>query len=196
MALSMAIAAASGTLSVTSDPAGATVYVDGQVAGVTPFNATVAEGDHRVRLVKDGFLENGRIVTVDGGRTATLQVRLTARGAQAAAAPQEQGSGISSGPPPNYRKWIYIGAAGAGGAAAAGYFAIRNRPPVLNGVIANPPNGLQNGTAIAFSGQALNDPDGDPLTYAWEFGDGGTATTGTPSHVYTTTGTFPTKLTV
>ena len=192
----MAIAAASGTLSITSDPAGATVYVDGQVAGVTPFNTTVAEGDHRVRLVKDGFLENGRIVSVDGGKTATLQVRLTARPASDTASPQDQGSGISSGPPPNYKKWIYIGAAGAGGAAAGGYFALRNRAPVLTGVNAIPANGLQNGTSIAFSGQALKDPDGDSLTYAWEFGDGGTETSATPTHVYTTTGTFAPKLTV
>jgi PKD repeat protein len=67
---------------------------------------------------------------------------------------------------------------------------------VLTGVNAIPANGLQNGTAIAFSGQALKDPDGDSLTYAWEFGDGGTETSATPTHVYTTTGTFAPKLTV
>ena len=32
---------APGTLSITSDPAGATVYLDGQVAGVTPLEAKI-----------------------------------------------------------------------------------------------------------------------------------------------------------
>ena len=105
LAVSIAVHAAPGTLSVTSDPAGATVYVDGRVAGTTPLTTDVAEGDHRVRLVKDGFLENARIVTVGGGRTASVQVKLTARAAGDAAATQQQGSGISSGPPPDYRKW-------------------------------------------------------------------------------------------
>jgi PKD repeat protein len=43
---------------------------------------------------------------------------------------------------------------------------------------------------------AATDPDGDPLTYAWDFGDGGTATGATASHTYTTGGSYSAKLTV
>ncbi len=41
-----------------------------------------------------------------------------------------------------------------------------------------------------------SDPDGTIASYAWTFGDGGTATTQNPSHTYTTGGTFTVTLTV
>ena len=49
---------------------------------------------------------------------------------------------------------------------------------------------------IAFSAAASSDPDGDPLTYAWSFGDGATATGANPSHAYATAGTFTATVTV
>jgi hypothetical protein len=46
---------------VASEPAGANVFVDGQFQGTTPVEvARLAPGDHRVRLVKNGYLENSR----------------------------------------------------------------------------------------------------------------------------------------
>ena len=41
-----------------------------------------------------------------------------------------------------------------------------------------------------------SDPDGTIASYAWTFGDGGTATTQNPSHTYTAGGTFTVTLTV
>ncbi|HET6859176.1 MAG TPA: PQQ-dependent sugar dehydrogenase, partial [Streptomyces sp.] len=49
---------------------------------------------------------------------------------------------------------------------------------------------------VAFSSQGSADPEGKPLTYAWEFGDGATSTQANPSHTYTTAGTHRPKLTV
>jgi hypothetical protein len=195
LATLLAVTSSTGSLSVESDPSGAAVYVDGAFAGETPLNLpAVDSGDHRVRLQKDGYLENARVISVVAGKPNTVRVRLTPRGGRNDA--QGQGRGISSGPPSNRKKWVYIGAAGAGAAAAGAIIATRNGAPTLAGITASPPGGLVNGTTITFTGQSLRDPDNDPLTYAWEFGDGGTATTASPSHVYTTTGTFAPKLTV
>ena len=56
---------AAGDLSLFTDPVGAGVYVDGVFAGRTPVTLRgVPAGDHRVRIVKDGYLENARVVSV------------------------------------------------------------------------------------------------------------------------------------
>ncbi|WP_282166065.1 PKD domain-containing protein [Cellulophaga baltica] len=50
---------------------------------------------------------------------------------------------------------------------------------------------------VQFTGDTSSDPDtGDTLTYAWDFGDGTTATTANPSHTFTTAGTYTVTLTV
>jgi PKD repeat protein len=52
------------------------------------------------------------------------------------------------------------------------------------------------GQAIAFDGLGSSDPDADPLTYRWDFGDGATGTGATPSHVYAHGGSYPVTLVV
>ncbi|MGQ4410859.1 PQQ-dependent sugar dehydrogenase [[Kitasatospora] papulosa] len=49
---------------------------------------------------------------------------------------------------------------------------------------------------VRFSSAGTSDPDGDPLTYAWKFGDGGTSTAAGPSHTYTADGQYTAELTV
>ncbi|MEU0146122.1 PQQ-dependent sugar dehydrogenase [Streptomyces sp. NPDC006288] len=50
--------------------------------------------------------------------------------------------------------------------------------------------------AVQFSSAGTTDPDGDPLTYAWKFGDGGTSTAADPAHTYTANGQYTAELTV
>jgi hypothetical protein len=190
--------AKTGTVTVASEPAGAVVYLDGQFAGRTPVTVErVQPGDHRVRVVKEGFLENGRIVAVGAGQTATLQLRLTASGASNDSGGQQTGGGISSGPPPgSKKKWWYLGAAGGGAVATAVVLATRNSAPIIGTVSASPSTGLQAATPIAFSAAGASDPDGDPLTYSWNFGDGSTSNEPAPRHVYNSPGTFSVQCTI
>ncbi|HEX6683928.1 MAG TPA: ThuA domain-containing protein, partial [Candidatus Limnocylindrales bacterium] len=68
-----------------------------------------------------------------------------------------------------------------------------NAPPVVT-ASASPPAGTAP-LAVAFTGTA-NDAEGNtPLTFAWDFGDGGSANTLNASHTYTNAGTFTATLT-
>ena len=49
---------------------------------------------------------------------------------------------------------------------------------------------------VQFNSGGSTDPDGDPLSYSWAFGDGGTSTAADPSHTYTSSGTYTARLTV
>ncbi|MCI0508387.1 MAG: PKD domain-containing protein [Gammaproteobacteria bacterium] len=50
--------------------------------------------------------------------------------------------------------------------------------------------------AISFNGGASYDPESGPITWAWDFGDGGSSTDTNPVHVYSTPGSFLSVLTV
>jgi len=49
---------------------------------------------------------------------------------------------------------------------------------------------------VTFSSAGSSDPEGQPLTYAWAFGDGTTSTQAEPTHTYTTAGAYQARLTV
>jgi glucose/arabinose dehydrogenase len=49
---------------------------------------------------------------------------------------------------------------------------------------------------VSFSSAGSGDPDGDPLTFLWNFGDNTTSTLPNPSHTYTVAGTYTVTLQV
>jgi len=69
-----------------------------------------------------------------------------------------------------------------------------NQPPVA-ALTASATSGVAPVT-IAFDGSGSSDADGSLASYAWNFGDGATASGATASHTYITAGTFVATLTV
>ena len=69
-----------------------------------------------------------------------------------------------------------------------------NKPPTVT-AMRNPGGDVQPGDPVAFTATGT-DPDGDTLTYAWDFGDGGTATTKDAMHTYNEVGLYHAKVTV
>src|SRR5262249_14733666 len=66
-------------------------------------------------------------------------------------------------------------------------------PAVAN---AGPDQTVNEGARVAFDGSGSSDPDGDVLTYLWNFGDGATADVVAPTHVFVDNGTYTVSLTV
>jgi glucose/arabinose dehydrogenase len=69
-----------------------------------------------------------------------------------------------------------------------------NQPPVV-AASASPAQGPTPLT-VAFSSNGSSDPEGQPLSYSWAFGDGTTSTQANPSHTYTNSGSYQARLTV
>ena len=49
---------------------------------------------------------------------------------------------------------------------------------------------------MGFSSAGSSDPEGQPLTYSWDFGDGATSTAANPGHTYVQAGQYTARLTV
>lgn len=97
--------------------------------------------------------------------------------------------------------WLYYAAIGYGGGEdQPGVYRIEyspdfNHPPTAvagadNVVGSGPPQ------TVRFESGGSGDPDGDPLSFCWDFGDGATAFTPNPVHVYSDFGIYHAVLTV
>ena len=83
-----------GTVSVTSDPSGARVFIDNVFVGTTPLQNGTLSGTHRVRVEAEGYTPFETDIDVVGGETRGIQTTL-----QAAAPTQELGqAGFDSTP--------------------------------------------------------------------------------------------------
>ena len=69
-----------------------------------------------------------------------------------------------------------------------------NRPPAA---VAGPDVSLRLGETLSVDGSGSSDPDGDPLSFTWNFGDSTPAVSGeTADHIYGSEGVFQVSLTV
>ena len=69
----------SAALQVSGAPAGATVEVDDQMRGLTPLSATIASGEHRVNLRRDGYAEATYVVRARPGESVMVDADLWLR---------------------------------------------------------------------------------------------------------------------
>ena len=65
-----------GTLSLVSDPDSAEIEIDGQSYGSTPFSDFLEQGQHRIRLTKNGYKPYEKIVTVNRDETTEVEARM------------------------------------------------------------------------------------------------------------------------
>ncbi len=85
---------------------------------------------------------------------------------------------------------------GASATFTVGVAPSTNKPPT--GVVTTAPSPATGfkPLAVAFDAGGSSDPDGDTLSYAWDFGDGQSGSGVSVSHTYTTVGSFTARLTV
>lgn len=90
---------------------------------------------------------------------------------------------------------LALGGVAAAGTALAIVRERENTPPTASIAIAPEGQGILNITRFSFTATA-SDAENDPLSYAWDFGDGQTASGTQATHLYTTAGEKRVVLTV
>ncbi len=79
-----------GTVTIESTPAGAQVWIDGELAGTTPLEIGLAPGEHTIVVRDEGYEEETRQVTVEAGASTSWAAEL----AQVAAEPRVDRSAL------------------------------------------------------------------------------------------------------
>jgi tetratricopeptide (TPR) repeat protein len=110
-------------VTVLSSPAGATVTLDGNVAGITPWTGELPPGAHRLLLSRQGYPDTVKEFVLSPERAMDIDVdmRSHARAASATTTPaarDESPSALGRVSPPT---WVALGVGTVGLLGAAGY---------------------------------------------------------------------------
>jgi hypothetical protein len=157
---------------------------------VAPASASGAEGS----LISFGVTASDP----DAEPIVSLTASPLPPGATFAAAP-DQASGTFSWTPNFTQAGLYavvFTATNSQSASATTQIAVTDSPNAAPTAIAGGPYSGVEGVPLDFDGSASSDPDGNALTYSWNFGDGTTGSGALASHAYTTGGLFNVLLTV
>jgi glucose/arabinose dehydrogenase len=101
---------------------------------------------------------------------------------------------MTFGPHDTTQALYYTSYAGGGQVRRIRYTGASNRAPIAVAT-ANPTSGPAP-LNVAFDASGSSDPDSDPLTFSWNFGDNTTGTGATPTHTYSQTGAYNAVVTV
>jgi len=74
--LDFSLSSPGGSISVTTNPPGARIFIDSEDVGISNKTVQVAVGEHDVTLVKEGYAEISVKINVPPGRTVTLSRNL------------------------------------------------------------------------------------------------------------------------
>lgn len=122
-------------VTVISNPAGATLSVDGRPLGITPWTGEIHPGNHKLELQHQGFVTRQEHFNLSPHRSLELELELEAERPVAAALPAAVEQPRAAAMPPDvqleatpsaagfvdYLPWLSLGAAGLA-FASAGYF--------------------------------------------------------------------------
>jgi len=166
------------------DPASGTWTRTGAMAG--------RRSEHQMTVLPSGY------VLVTGGRNGgsvlkTVELFDAASGKFLNAATLVTGRFDHTTTPLADGRALIAGGLNSTGLSAAEVYVL-NRSPVANA--GSGVSGTE-GSPVSFDGSTSSDPDGDALTYSWDFGDHSPAATGaTQTHTYADNGTYSVTLTV
>ncbi|MCB9702292.1 MAG: PEGA domain-containing protein [Myxococcales bacterium] len=103
-------------LTITSEPSGAMVFVDGAIVGTTPFDQELDAGEHRVEIKKEGYVDQATTVTIDPeSPPAPLSIALVASSGRTSSVLSPVG-------------WALIGAGGTALVSGVALLALDGRP--------------------------------------------------------------------
>jgi PKD repeat protein len=98
---------------------------------------------------------------------------------------------------PTSYDWQFIPVAGGTFTDAGSTLCHSGTPPPNQAPVANPGGPYYSEGSVVLDGSQSRDPDNNtPITYAWDLGDGTTATTPTVTHTYPSAGSYVVTLTV
>jgi len=80
-----------GALLVNTDPPGATIFIDGKLIGITPYEGKdLSTGTHKIKVVKEDYEIWEREVVVEAGKIVELQTMLKEKKKEVVSPPSEK----------------------------------------------------------------------------------------------------------